>query len=257
MTEQPVITDIYDQKLSPCPPVRGFTLVEMLVTIGIVAVLIGIMIPALSGVRFEAAKTVTLANQRGAFETLTHYMIDHDGEFPYYGTPGTHEAVLEWDGRQIDDRYWSQPRFWGLYLHTQGYEGWTSLGPEAHARSYEERRNDEECAGCGPRYESLHVLTNTLYAEPNFWLEEIEAHKRYHRGMRGSQIAHPSAKAILIMAVYGDPTNPDARTLMHFGDGHGELVRFVDLEPGVMRGHMNFSGWPAFSTKHGVRGRDR
>jgi hypothetical protein len=208
-------------------------------------------------VRFTALTTVALANQQGAFAELTQFMSDHDDRYPYYATPGTHEAVLEWNGQQMDDRYWTQPRLWGLYLHSLGYDGWLSLGPDAHARSYEELRDDAECAGCGPGYVSMHALTNTVFAEPDFWIETTEADKRYHRGMRGTQVRHPSLKGIVIMRVFGDPNDPRVRTLMHFADGHGEIVSFADLEPGVARGGVEFSGWPGFSTVRGVHGRDR
>lgn len=233
----------------------AFTLLELIVTIGIVAVLLGLTLPVIRQVRFEAGKTATLANQGSAFQTLTQYMHDHKDAYPYYGEPGTQEALLEWDGRLIDNRHWSQPKFWGLYLHTLGYDGWTSLGPGAHPQSYEEIR-DGVCEGCGPDFISMHVLTNVVFAKTQFWSIEEAPSKRHHIGMRGVQVAHPSAKSILIMRLPADPRNPKARTLTHFADGHGAVVRFIDMAPGVPRGRMDFDGWPMYSTARGVLGHD-
>lgn len=255
MAEASLISRIGRQS-PPSSRCRAFTLVELIVTIGIVGLLLGILLPALRGARVSAELTRVLANQRAAHQTLTQYMHDHQSSFPFYGTPGTHEAVLEWDGRRIDDRYWSQPRYWGLYLHTLGYDGWLSLGPEAHARSYEEIR-DDECAGCGTGYMSMHMLTNVVYAAPAFWTENAPPDKSHHRAARGTEIAHPSAKAVLLLRAFADPRNPKARTLAHFADGHGEEIRFIDMRPGVRRGVIDFDGFPGFSTERGVLGVDR
>jgi len=63
-------------------PERAFTLVELLVVISIVSVLMGILLPALSGVRRQATALTGMRNQREVAHAVNFFAADNDELYP-------------------------------------------------------------------------------------------------------------------------------------------------------------------------------
>jgi prepilin-type N-terminal cleavage/methylation domain-containing protein/prepilin-type processing-associated H-X9-DG protein len=60
----------------------GFTLIELLVVIGIIALLIGILLPSLSKARESGRDVKCKSNMRGLAQALSAYTNDYKGQFP-------------------------------------------------------------------------------------------------------------------------------------------------------------------------------
>ena len=63
--------------------VRGFTLIELLVVISIIAMLVGLLMPALSHARATGQRAACLSNLRQIGIGLTSYLGEEDGYLPY------------------------------------------------------------------------------------------------------------------------------------------------------------------------------
>jgi prepilin-type N-terminal cleavage/methylation domain-containing protein len=81
---------------------RGFTLVELLVVIAIIALLMGILMPALSRVRQLAFRLVCGTNLSGIGKAMLIYANDYDDELPRAGDRNAEWGTTVWDA---DSRY--------------------------------------------------------------------------------------------------------------------------------------------------------
>src|SRR5438094_7624264 len=107
---------------------RAFTLVELLVVIGIIAVLIGVLLPALSAARRQAASLKCLSNLRTIGQCYQLYAIDSKGWWPLasWRPVGPNWSTSGWR-RQSDNAFITA--YWYNFL--QKYASKTKIGLEA------------------------------------------------------------------------------------------------------------------------------
>jgi prepilin-type N-terminal cleavage/methylation domain-containing protein len=94
---------------------RGFTLVELLVVIGIIAILVGILIPVLGMARESGRCSVCLSNLRQIGHAFQMYANDHND----YLVPGDYFGTI--DGAPLPPAGWLSPGSWAVILAEGNY----------------------------------------------------------------------------------------------------------------------------------------
>jgi prepilin-type N-terminal cleavage/methylation domain-containing protein/prepilin-type processing-associated H-X9-DG protein len=81
---------------------RAFTLAELLVVIGVIAVLVALLLPVLGRVREQAQRVACLSNLRQLGMAMMMYTQENKGYFPWVGVGAPEDWIWWHDGRDRD-----------------------------------------------------------------------------------------------------------------------------------------------------------
>lgn len=96
--------EVNELRPQPKPCDHGFTLIELIVVIGIIAVLIGFLFPAFSGVQNQAKK-VQAKNDLTQIVTAVNAYYTEYGKYPIAGADGTPDAKFGPGGTTNDQLF--------------------------------------------------------------------------------------------------------------------------------------------------------
>ena len=104
------------------PSPAGFTLVELLVVIGIIAVLIGVLLPALSRARQQGNQVACLSNMRQLGMALNMFAQEHKGYLPkawFNARPAVTQPTNAFD---VQPRDYAASDSWGYRFPFYGWD---------------------------------------------------------------------------------------------------------------------------------------
>ncbi len=260
---------------------KAFSLIELMVVIGIIALILAIALPALGGARSTAKRTLALANVRSTQQLFEQYASDN-GRYPFRAA-GDQPAGLD---EPVEPNALTFPWYpEGVVIATTNHfdlatmwpaivtpidewpgiaETWVSPGREFELPEIEDLMNGAEIE---PGEMFSIVYSNSFVARPTLWMadrgETVDRIAEL-RPTRASEVRAPASKVMLwdrhLAYLSEEPERVGEHyremTPMAFADGHGALRDPTEASEGVANPLNGGDDTRLHNTSQGVYGID-
>ncbi len=238
----------------------GFSLIEVLVTIGVIGILIAILVPVLFGAKAAGGQTVTLSNLRQLGLTMADYHATHREAYPFAPAGSSFQLGPPDAGMgAISPGYWDLSIYWPALLHDiapwrEHFATWVGPGGVEDDQRPWMRETEFGQTFRWPSYR----LSHTMFARPELWAPATEDDQAFYRPVFVKDVRHPASKVVFwdaeLTHLQSSPeADRDPRASL-FADGHVSVHR---LSEAATPPTISFKDTrPLQDTPDGVHGRD-
>lgn len=250
------------------PASPGFTLIETLLAVLIIALLLALLVPSMGSFRETARGAKSLANLRSHVAVFAHYTSDWRDAYPYFTYPQATRTVLraEQAGVTVEVPYFWAFQYWNVALADRYYDG-QPFHDSFYPPAYPDGTGTRELR-FGP---TPYHYACTFLARPEFWNPARRTYQKDQLGPNFTQdVLFPSQK-FLFASSYPVRTMPgnivsyemSSPLAVGFVDGAAAHLPANRCAPGYPNGDGSFNfpmhqnSWPpGLHTLDGARGRD-
>ncbi len=160
----------------------GFTALELIIAITILAILIALSIPAIGHFRESARDAQSISNLRQHAGVFASYTASHDDQWPLLIPPNQETIDL---GGPEPRHYFEQFWLWHVFMARDHYDtnSWNQIFFDP--RSSETGHTD-------------YHYSQAFVADPLFWNPATRLDRSQRRSTRVSEVRYPAAKSLLL-----------------------------------------------------------
>jgi len=238
----------------------GFTLIEALLVIAIIAILVALTLPALSKSRGAATKSRELHLGRQLGLALSAYAAEHRDSFPFFARRRDPLGPITIRGFRVSGRFFQHQRwFWASAVVPEYFGADRSIiEPNGRADYLQNTLGYPEFI-----IASNYQITSNAFASADFWRDGPAGaapwlNLDYLVPTRHSHLAFPSQKALIFLGIGGSAGEPSDRlNFVGLGDNSARIVDRNSLDPdNAVQRPWGVAGLPLEATRNGFAGRD-
>jgi prepilin-type N-terminal cleavage/methylation domain-containing protein len=183
------------------PVLLGFTLIELLVVIAIIAILAGMLLPALAKAKSKAHQTVCTGNLKQVGLAFLLYLDSHNDTFPGAASKGSYDPMREdwifWNVNRGSDPFFLNPQnsAIGPYIGnftTNLFRCPADMDVRERAKLYQRNPRGENY------YLYSYSVPSVISGNKNNGITSVYAKGQPPLHFRSSQILNPTRKPMLV-----------------------------------------------------------